>query len=120
MSDRRPDCHGTRMQYKRGCRCRQCRQGNATYELHRRQQRAKGKMALGGRIAAQRTWKLIRQMVPEFGSQAEIARCLGLKKPELQLHTAFVTVRTALRVLRLYRLTMVENPDGAQDQAPPA
>jgi hypothetical protein len=84
------------------------------YEIHRRQRNAKGKSGLGRLIPAGRTWRLIRQMVPEFGSQAEIARCLGLKKPELRLDTRQVTVRTALRVLRLYRLTMVENLDAPQ------
>lgn len=65
----------------------------------------------GARIRAGRTWFLIRALVTEGFSQAEIARRLGLKTPALQFHRKRVTARTAARVERLHRFVMAEGPD---------
>ena len=103
--------HGTRGHYKRGCRCLPGRGANAGYMRQLRGWRVRGRHPLGARIPAAVTWKRLRQMIPEFGSEAEIARRLGLQKPELQLHRRLVTVRNALKVARLWRLTMLESRD---------
>lgn len=117
--ERQPAEHGTRRRYQQGCRCVPCKVSNNRYQSTVRTLRAKGKLPLGSRVAAARTWKLLRQMLPEFGGEAELARCLGLHRPYLRMHPERVTVRTALRVLRLYRLTMVENPDAPHKTSPP-
>lgn len=99
--------HGTRQAYKAGCRCMPCRAAEASYRAHLRARHAAGKPILGARVSAAETWKRIRQLRPELGSNDAIAAALGLRKPSLSLHTgpdAMTTVRTLLRIKRLHRL----------------
>lgn len=112
MSLNRPDRHGTRWMYqKRGCRCLQCRRGNASYQTNLRKAKAKGYRPLGHRTAAGRTWRRIRSLLAEQFSKAELARRLGLKKPALQVHPRLVTVKTQTRIEALYQAVMAEGPE---------
>jgi len=105
--ERQPCSHGSRRAYQRfRCRCVRCRHANTVYIQGLRRDRARGRLPLGARIPAAGTWKRIRQMLPEFGSRAAIARRLGLRTPKLRLHTTSITVRSALRVAALYQETM--------------
>lgn len=68
---------------------------------------------MGERIPARSTWRLLNALLAAANgfTKAEIARRLGLRKAELQVHTTSVTRRTALRVQQLYEDTMAEGPD---------
>lgn len=57
-------------------------------------------------VPADRTWRLIAQLIDEGYSQAEIARRLGFRRPALQFSRVRVTARTAHRVAVLHRRLM--------------
>lgn len=76
-----------------------------------RKDHAHGTRRLGMTIPASETWKRIRQLKPEFGSEAAIARRLGFKDRHLQFQADVITVRTALRVRLLYRQMMLDGLD---------
>lgn len=111
IDERQPKIHGTRTEYQRGCRCSSCTEANADYQRGFRGRIVRGRRTLDTRIPATLTWRRLRAMIPEYGSRAQLARALGFEKGALQLHTDRVTVRNALRVWQLYRLTMLEGPD---------
>jgi hypothetical protein len=57
---------------------------------------------------------MIRALQVEGFTGAELARRLGLQTPRLQLHTETITRRNLLKVHRVYRLFLLEEPtDGA-------
>lgn len=103
--------HGTRAAYKRGCACLPCRAANAAYVQHYRRTTTTGKRLLGSRIPAARTHILMRALRAEM-SRAELARRLGWHANNYARvqHAATVTLRQALKVLRLYR-AMQGEPD---------
>ena len=52
---------------------------------------------------ARDTWRLVRWLVKQGYSKAELARRLGYKSPALQLRKQYVLVKTAGRIQRLHR-----------------
>lgn len=109
--DRRPLPHGARWTYQQGCRCLQCRRGNAVYQAQVRQAKARGRTLPGMRVNARRTWWKIRLLQIEGFSLAELARRLGLQSPMLQFDTEVVTVQTEERIAKFYEATMAEGPE---------
>lgn len=109
--DRRIEpCHGRRKDYQQGCRCRRCRGANAAYQSEFRAKLQAGTPPLGRHIPAMSTWRLIRQLLSEF-TKADVAQAISasqLPDPRLRVHPKTVTVRTYLRVHRLYRTRMAE------------
>lgn len=82
------------------------------------------KPALGSRIPAHPTWRLLRLIKRELYSRAEIAQALGRRRLRIERQLlrpgkqpvvrwpTFCTVSTALKVRRLYRSTQAEeDPD---------
>lgn len=109
---RRPPIHGTRASYKAGCHCLQCRRGNASYQTSIRQAKARGRRLPGQHVPAGRTWRRIRLLRIEGFSLAELARRLGLQRPQLQFDTERVRVSTEQRVEAFYAAVMAEGPEG--------
>lgn len=74
------------------------------------------KPALGTLVSAAETWRRIRTLLAETYTKRELARKLGYKSklPYLKGEGAKVTLRTALKVRRLYRQL-----EGGQDQHTP-
>lgn len=100
------DMHGTRRCYQRSCRCLLCKAANTHYGQHVRRLHAYGHPPLGRRIPATATVRRLKHLLTEGLTRAAIARGLGLRDRHLQLHTGpggWVTLRTALKVARLYR-----------------
>ena len=96
--------HGVRATYQaQGCRCLPCRASEATYRANLRRQHAKGIQPLGARISAQEAGKIIRALLTEQWSKAQIARELGLKTAILQLKPDVITVRNLLKLRKLAR-----------------
>lgn len=56
-----------------------------------------------GLVPAARTWAMLRALVREYFSKAEVARLLGYKSPALQIGRQRVLARTEQRVERFYR-----------------
>ena len=54
-------------------------------------------------VSAGRTWRLIRLLLEEGFSKAELARRMGFVSPAIQFRKGRVLARTALRVQKLYR-----------------
>lgn len=65
----------------------------------------------GNHIDARPTWKQLDTLLEEGFTRAELARRLGLKKPELRFSKRLVEGLTAVRVDRFYRQIMA----GADD-----
>lgn len=61
----------------------------------------------GALVPARPTWVLVRRLLAEGFTKAEIARRLGRRTPALQIRRTFVTARTAANIERLYHLVMV-------------
>lgn len=95
--------HGTRRQYQAGCRCLPCRSAEAEYRAELRLAQAKGLLTGGQRVGCGMLWRRISSLQREGYSRADIARMLGLRKPSLQYDHERVTVRTQVKVERLYR-----------------
>lgn len=68
----------------------------------------KASLAHGQRINAYRTKHLIRSLLGEDYTSADLARRLGLRSERLQFHHASITVRNALKVRSLWRNLMAE------------
>jgi hypothetical protein len=56
-------------------------------------------------------WKCIRALQVEGFKLAEIARRLGLRCPQLQLHHDQVTQKNFDRVRKFYQAIMLEGPE---------
>jgi len=106
--------HGTRATYQRfACRCTPCRAAEAAYRHALRLQHVKGQLPMGSRIDAAQVKQMVRGMLIEGFTFAEMARRLGLKGQRLRLHTDKVTLRNYLRIRRLYRRTVSETGNAA-------
>jgi hypothetical protein len=106
--------HGTRAMYQAGCICTPCRAAEANYRSELRRRHLEGKPILGAHVSASLAWRMIRALQVEGFTGAELARRLGLQTPRLQLHTETITRRNLLKVHRVYRLFLLEEPtDGA-------
>jgi hypothetical protein len=58
-------------------------------------------------VRASFTWSLIRQMLPEFGGERELALRLGLsRRPELRYSRRQIRFATAMLVHELYNQVM--------------
>lgn len=104
--------HGTRARYQRGCRCLTCRSANAAYESEYRRLKREGKQALGAKVSAVETWRLIRQLKAEDVTEADVAQRTGLAVKAGHLRLAhgrrpFITLRSALKVQLVFRELMV-------------
>lgn len=96
--------HGERVTYRRGCRCLPCRSANAAYERKRREARAAGKPLLGSRVPAHTTHIAMKLLRVEGFTHQTTAALLGWHHAYARVRQApRVTLRTQLRVLRLYR-----------------
>jgi hypothetical protein len=105
--------HGTRGTYKAGCRCTPCRAANAAYWSAWRAQRLTGRAPLGSLVSAVEAQRLIRQLLGERFAKTTLARALGQASHLRRLQTAeLITLRTALRVRRFYRLAVGETRHG--------
>lgn len=64
--------------------------------------------APGALVKARPTWRLVRELLREGFTQTELARRLGSKAkvPALQIRRKWITVETAAKVERLYRIVM--------------
>jgi len=58
----------------------------------------------GQLIDARGTWRLLNRLTDDGYTKAQLAFWLGSKTPKLQIQRGQVTVRTAARVERLYRM----------------
>lgn len=94
--------HGTRSAYVCGCRCDACTRAEAAYKAHLRIRKVKGRTLLGAHISADETRHLLTQLLREEAERGDVARALGLKSPQVKIHTQ-VTVRKSLRIKRLHR-----------------
>lgn len=108
--------HGTRQCYRSGCRLPVCRAANADYWRAWWQDKQAGRQRLQARISPIEARKRVKQLQVEGMCGVEIVRRLGLKYHALVLHPDAITVRKALQIRRLYRLTMLEGPDAPLDQ----
>jgi hypothetical protein len=110
--DRRPSIHGTRLCYQRGCRCRQCRQSEASYRQALRVLKAKGHRPGGALIHATLVRLCLRRLFAEGFTKAAIARRLGLKMPALRVNTRFVRASTEQKLSALVYTAIEEGADG--------
>lgn len=101
---------GTRVAYRRGCRCMPCRAAEAAYRRDLRLLHARGIHSWGMRLDAAEARQMLRAFRTEGQSRRETARRLGYLNPgPYRLYTQ-ITVRRFLKLRRLYRLTMAEGP----------
>lgn len=106
--------HGERRTYRRGCRCLVCRVANAQYEAARRQARADGKPRLGSVVPAHKTHIAMKLLRVEGFTHQGVADLLGWGHAYARTRRrARVTLRTQLRVLRLYRERCLVAPEAA-------
>lgn len=100
--------HGIRASYKRGCKCLPCRTANADYVRTWRTRKVTGRPIWGQHIPAGDTWRRLRALVTDYGSRAAVSRAYGTANGHIRFGPR-VTLRTYVRVLRLYRQM---NPEG--------
>lgn len=64
--------------------------------------------AVGGNtiVKGDRTWRLIRRLLSEGFTKAELARRLGYASAAIQIHREQITARNAVRVERFYKRIM--------------
>ena len=105
--ERQPIHHGTRRAYLRGCKCSRCRRAEADYKASLRRDKARGRLRPGQAIAAAQTWKLLRQMLPEFDGARGLASRLGMAR--FRVRRVTIRVRTMQKVVQLYQATMLED-----------
>lgn len=98
--------HGTRARYQRGaCRCTRCRAANAAYWLAWYHAKQDGKPLLGTRINAARTHILMKVIRSEAISNGDLDDALDWWGNYARVRKAKrITLRTALKVARFYRL----------------
>lgn len=102
--------HGTRARYRAGCRCLPCRAANAAYDAWLYQQHKIGKRPLGAAVPARRAWEQARRLLIEGFTPGELARLLGTVRVLRfsRQGRGRITLRTALKVQRIYRAFMAE------------
>lgn len=103
--------HGHRTTYQDGCRCVPCKAANAQYQRALYALRQQGKAPMGSFVDAGTVRKLVKGMLIEGFTFAEIARRLGVKCERFRVCTDKVTVRKFLQVRRLYRAISLEGPE---------
>lgn len=105
--------HGTRLQYQKGCKCTPCRAANASYWLAWYHAKQSGKPLLGSRISAARTHILMKVIRGEDMSNHRLGRDLfgGYRAYKRIRRERSLTLRTALKVQRYYRLRVAEQDD---------
>ncbi len=107
--------HGERRHYQAGCRCLPCRAANAQYLAHWRRLRVEGRAPLGRLVPATRVHTWMKVLRLEHFRRADVMRAIG-HHPANYAHLrqrAYVTLRTAVRLARVYRTRVLENPDEA-------
>lgn len=97
-------------------RCFPCRLAAATYRARLRKRHATGIPPLGRRVDGAATRTLVKRLLIEGFTYAELARRLGLRR--FRLSTTTVTHRKALQVRRLARLTLVDSVDSMNPEQP--
>jgi hypothetical protein len=117
ITDLEPD-HGTRARYRRGCPCLPCRAANAAYWLRWHQAQKAGRKALGSLVSAVEAQRLIRLLKREQWTGEMLARELG-KHHDLARLTQqdMITLRTELKVRRVYRTRVLADPERRRDQS---
>lgn len=90
--------HGTRSSYQLGCRCLRCRAAEAQYRTLLRRRHVMGQVLAGAYVPAREARALIRRLLPDFLSRANLARALGLRAPMLRLGARWVRRRTYRRL----------------------
>lgn len=101
--------HGIRATYERGCRCTPCRAANARYWSHWFHARKSGKPLLGSRVNAARTHILMKVIRTEGISHGALDQDLAWWGHYSRVRNArTVTLRTALKVARYYRLRVAD------------
>jgi hypothetical protein len=101
--------HGTRVRYRRGCRCTACRAANAAYWTDWRKGKRGGRVPLGALISAAEAHRIIKVLRAEFLTRQRLAEALGRHHDLARLtHQQMITVRTLLKVRRVYRTRMLE------------
>ena len=105
--------HGNRSTYRRGCRCTRCRAANARYWRFWWTAKKHGRRLLGARISAVEAHRVIALLKRDWLSRMELARALGIPHSLARLtRQDMVTLRTELKVRRLYRTRVLEHFDG--------
>lgn len=113
--------HGTRANYKAGCRCLACRSANAAYEATRARARASGKPSPGQAVQSYKVRRCLRSLLAEGFTLQALAVRVGLHRETLGIHARLVPtnpdgqiaqpapkmrISSAARILALYRLMM--------------
>jgi hypothetical protein len=98
--------HGTRANYKTGCRCLACRAANAAYIASLRARHRHQRPILGSHVPAAPAWRMVKSLGVEQITEADIAKAFGLKDPRLRWHTTRITLRNLLKLHRFYRMRM--------------
>lgn len=108
--------HGIRTTYLRGCRCVQCRSANAGYWLRWYHAKRSGKPLLGTRVNAARTHILMKVIRTEGISDPEFDALMGWWGHYSRVKRAKrVTLRTACKVARFYRLYVQDSQQKSLD-----
>lgn len=68
----------------------------------------RGAIADHSLVPAARTWKIVRRLLEEGFTRSSLAKRLGYKSPALQFRKDFVLASTEAKLLRFYRLIMLE------------
>lgn len=102
--------HGTRRAYRQGCTCTLCRAANAAYWSTWYHAKRSGKPLLGTRIPAARTHILMKVIRTEDVSNHQLGRDLfgGYRAYKRIRRGCSVTLRTAFKVQRYYRLIVAD------------
>jgi hypothetical protein len=103
--------HGERRTYLHGCRCRACRAANSAYWLRWFHAKQAGTPLLGTRISAAQTHILMKQIRCEDISNHQLGRDLfgGYRAYKRIRRAGRITLRTALKVRRFFRLRVADD-----------
>lgn len=88
-----------------------CKAANATYWASWRRTKNAGKLPLGALVPASEAHQLIKVLRAEWLKRCALAQALGRHHDLAKLtHQHMIRLRTLLKVRRLYRLRMREDP----------
>jgi hypothetical protein len=79
-----------------------------------------GKIGWGSRIPAGQTFRRVRALTAEYGSEAAVARALGYRTGKLQCRRLRITVRNFWKILQLYRAAAGLDHEGPVSEPDPA
>lgn len=103
--------HGTRNEYRAGCRCTPCRAANAEYWQRWYLAHKAQKPLLGSRVRAVEAQRLLRLILRERYQKGRLAQALGRHHDLARLsQQSMISLRTFLKVRRFYR-TYVLDPE---------